>query len=146
MDVLSPTDNEELTTILRRFWDTESLGIQDANELMTIDQPFLKDIRHNERHYEVSLPWIRDCLELCSNYTLSLNRLRHLQSRLLRRPELLVEYNNILQEQLQKGIIEKVEAVNGHDTVKPIHYMPHHVVIREDKKTTKLRIIYDGSA
>ena len=24
--------------------------------------------------------------------------------------------------------------------------MPHHGVIREDKKTTKLRIVYDGSA
>ena len=24
--------------------------------------------------------------------------------------------------------------------------MPHHAVIREDKKTTKLQIVYDGSA
>ena len=27
-----------------------------------------------------------------------------------------------------------------------VHYLPHHGVIRQDKQTTKLRIVYDGSA
>jgi len=54
MDVLSSTDNKELATILRRFWDTnplvfsgiripwyslgyEPLGTQDSNELTASD-------------------------------------------------------------------------------------------------------------
>jgi len=28
----------------------------------------------------------------------------------------------------------------------PVHYFPHHGVLRHDKQTTKLRIIYNGSA
>ena len=27
-----------------------------------------------------------------------------------------------------------------------IHYLPHHCVIRKDKQTTKLQIVYDESA
>ena len=87
---------------------------------------------------------IRDCSELSCHYNLSFNHLKYLQFRLLRRPELLTEYNNIFREQLQKEIIERVETDSI--AVNVTHYMSHHAVVREDKKTTKLRIVYDGSA
>jgi len=48
-----------------------------------------------------------------------------------------------MQEQLRQGIIEKVQAGETTDTV---YYLSHHAVIRRDKQTTKLRIVYDASA
>lgn len=30
--------------------------------------------------------------------------------------------------------------------MKDVHYLPHDAVIRRDRETTKLRIVYDGSA
>lgn len=30
--------------------------------------------------------------------------------------------------------------------VPEVHYLPHHPVIRRDKSTTKLRVVYDASA
>jgi len=43
----------------------------------------------------------------------------------------------------QQEIIEKVQPGQ---TAGRMHYPPHHVIIRKDKQTTKLRIVYDASA
>ena len=50
-----------------------------------------------------------------------------------------------MQEQLQQGIIEKVDETQQ-NTGRIVHYLSHHAVIRQDKQTTKLRIVYDASA
>ena len=65
-------------------------------------------------------------------------------ARLKRNPVLLQEYNKLFQIQLETNIIEPVpEAeLNAADA----HFLPHHGVVREDKGTTKLRIVFDGSA
>uniref|UniRef100_A0A1X7USM0 Uncharacterized protein n=1 Tax=Amphimedon queenslandica TaxID=400682 RepID=A0A1X7USM0_AMPQE len=43
------------------------------------------------------------------------------------------------------GIIVPVE--NSEEcSVARIYYLPHHCVLRQDKSTTKLRIVYSGSA
>ena len=51
----------------------------------------------------------------------------------------------MIKEQLSKGIIEQVDksepSVHG-----ATHYIPHHAVIRQDKQTTKLRVVYNASA
>ena len=41
------------------------------------------------------------------------------------------------------GIVENVPSDNKGST--QVHYLPHHAVIRTDKSTTKLRIVYDAS-
>ena len=95
---------------------------------------------------EVSLPWKIDCLPyLKDNYELVLGRLNSLYSRLKENPELLKEYDAVFKEQLEKGIIEKVNQSN--DTVQShIHFLSHHCVIRRNHNTTKLRVVFDGSA
>ena len=40
--------------------------------------------------------------------------------------------------------MEVVDDAGSHNNI--THYLPHHPVVREDKSTTKLRIVYDASA
>lgn len=55
----------------------------------------------------------------------------------------LKEYHQIMQEQIEKGILEPVRSkLTGEN----VHYVPQQPVIKEESETTKLRIVYDCSA
>lgn len=59
-------------------------------------------------------------------------------------PEVLKEYDDVIRDELNKGIVEAAPKSNEGD--KKVHYLPHHAVIRQQKATTKLRVVYDASA
>ena len=133
---------DELIGNLQRFWDTESLGITEQS---SADNEFEAIIRYDglESRYVVSLPWTS--LEISSNnYKECLTRLNLLKARLLKDKVLLQEYKGTFIQQLQSGIIELVPQVQEGE--KHSFYLPHHGVLRQDKETTKLRIVFDGSA
>ena len=130
---------------LRRFWDIESLGIMNDTEPNTGVENFPSQISYDflQGHYKVGLPWKLSKPE-STNYGLCVKRLNQLKSRLLREPSLLTEYENTFKKQLEEGIIERIPRSELDS--KQCHFLPHHGVIREDKDTTKLRIVFDGSA
>ena len=146
-----PEVQDPIQEVLRKFWETESIGIVETNHEFT--KSFLSHIQFKEGRYEVALPWQEGHFELPSHYSLSLTRLRYLQHHLIKNPELLNKYDQIIQEQLQKEIIEPVKETRSenldssalNNEGKAVHYIPHHAVIRQERATTKIRIVYDGS-
>ena len=66
-----------------------------------------------------------------------------LLSRLREKPDILKEYDSVIKDQIERGIVEVVmdDIMLGF-----FIHIPYHVVIRRDKSTTKLRIVYDASA
>ena len=141
-NLIFKSDHEDLNEVLSKFWTTDSIGITDDADV--VKGEFLTDIRYkeDESRYEVSLPWKEGCQIESNGYSQCVKRLDHVFSRLKGEPELLKEYDNVIKEQLQAGIIERVVDSNLDDA----HYLPHHGVTRHDKKTTKLRVVFDGSA
>ena len=71
-----------------------------------------------------------------------MGRLKSIIKRFKADKSLLEKYDSIIQDQFNKGIIEKSSI----DSVGLIHYIPHHPVITTQKITTKVRIVYDASA
>ena len=132
--------DDVLVQELKKFWDLETLGIQPQ----CVYEEFLESIRYEDNHYVVNLPWRPDHAELPDNYDLSKRRLLGLLKRLRNEPDILKEYDNVIRDQLNKGIVESVPERN--EGSKRTHYLPHHAVIRQDKATTKLRVVYDASA
>ena len=123
------------------FWDLDTIGIKE-NESSVYDT-FMESITFDKGRYHVELPFKENHALLSDNYNLSLKRLKKLKSRLSNDVELLKHYDNVFKEQLKLGIIEEVEEPGevGHVT-----YLPHREVIREDKTSTKLRVVVDASA
>ena len=73
-----------------------------------------------------------------------MKHLNSLISRLKREPEVFKAYNDI-NDQLQNGIIEAIPE-NYQCEVGKVHYLPHHPVIRNDKSTSWLRVVFDASS
>ena len=123
---------ESLDHQLKQFWDLESMGIR-PDECSVYDN-FEKGILCNGERYQVSLPWKESHPPLPDNYDLALRRLNGLLRRLRQSPEIL-HHAMLL-----------YRAESKENNVRQIHYLPHHAVLREDKATTKLRVVYDASA
>ena len=98
--------------------------------------------RSTEGWYETGLMWKIGHPPLNNNKAASLARLSNLLSKLKRNPELFVEYDSKIKEQLTVGIVE--HAANHPD--KSEFYIPHKPVLREAAESTELRIVYDASS
>lgn len=135
-----PRGDRELDDRVEKLWDFETLGIREENEV----HEALKDaISFNGKGYEVSLSWKEGHAPLPSNYHNSFKRLKGQIEKLKSVPENLNAYDAIINEQVEVSIIEGVLELETPDKV---HYLLHHAVIRNDAKTTKIRVVYDTSS
>ena len=135
---------KEPTKRIEELFELETLGI---NDIETVEEQFISELKYDEDHYTVSLPWREHHDILPDNYELSVARLNSTLKRLRKEPELLKEYNNVIEEQLKRGIIEEVKPnLLEPAEVGRIHYLSHHAVVRKDATTTKVRVVMDGSA
>jgi len=137
------SSDEQLDQTLSSFWELESLGVEPLNSMS--NNKLTHTVELKEGCYEVSLPWKEFHQPLTDNYDLSAWRPKGLLQRLCRDSKTLEEYSKIIRDHLNAGIIEVVEQLDS--TSKRVHYLPlHHAVVRRDKNTTKVRIVYDASA
>ena len=132
---------------LEDFWRMETIGITDSpydSDDKEAQRLFHESISFRDGRYEVGWPW-KAHNDLPDNYQLAKGRLTTLLRRFRREPETLKTYNHVLQEQLQASIIEVAPPEVDRFTHR-LHYLPHHPVLSPGSTTTKLRIVYDGSA
>ena len=122
----------------------ETVGLTSGDDSCQVLNRFKETVRFKGPRYEVQLPWRQDHDVLADNYQQSLTRLGALLSRLKRDPDVCREYDKIIKDQLETGVLEHVSE----DVPLPgcAYYMPHHAVVRKEKVTTKVRIVCDASS
>ncbi|CAF1077099.1 unnamed protein product, partial [Didymodactylos carnosus] len=96
---------------------------------------FNETIQFQDQRYFVQLPWRNEKIDLPNNKQLAIGRLNSLVRRFHDKPELLKQYDLIIQDQIDKGIIEEVQESHVDGPI--VHYIPHQAVITPTKTTTK---------
>ena len=141
--------NENEIFDLQEFWKLESLGICDSkdelfsqNDLDTL-KLFNEKLNFVNGRYETPLLWKVNKNELKSNFQVAKKRLLGLKVKLTKNNWLYNEYQKILNEQSNLGIIEECQYNESEINT---YYMPHRPIIRQDKSTTKIRIVFDASS
>ena len=135
---------------LRRFWETEEIGPETwsdpfSQKEKTVIENTKESIRYEDGRYKVAVPWKEEKKTLNSDsYAMARNRLNNTEKGLVRRPEVGKEYCRTIEKYIEKGYVVKKENRPSKEEVS--WYLPHFPVVRQDKETTKVRIVFDASA
>ena len=97
----------------------------------------MEELTFNGERYEVKLPWKSSHPVSPDNYELSFRRLGGNLRGVRQHPEVMSEYDNVVREQMERGIIGEISSSNLAPAGK-VHYLPYHAVLRINKETTKL--------
>ena len=76
----------------------------ESIEKVSSDDNFLHKQKFDSKCYEVGLPWIGDHIKLSDDREPCINRLKLLHKRLYKNPEILCEYDHVIQ--LEKNILK----------------------------------------
>ncbi|XP_033314107.1 uncharacterized protein LOC117216648 [Bombus bifarius] len=125
---------------LARFWEIDegppTAHISEAER--QCEEHFRNHVqRTHEGRYMVALPFNETTPSLGSSRAMAMKRLTSLCRRFQR------DNHAVIQEYLALGHMTKVTT--GHCT-NDGYFLPHHGVIKESSQTTKLRVVFDGSA
>ena len=133
-------DDLNLKDSIQKFWEVENVGVDEH----PVYENFKQTISFDGEHYVTALPFKLFHKLLPDNYTLSKHRLSVLKIKLDKNEELKQEYNQVFDNYLKDSIIKKV-ANDDYGVAEKTHYLPHRAVVRCDKETTKICVVFDAS-
>ena len=138
---LFSSSDESLTKTpnLEDFWALETIGIGDPLVLTDDDKAlkqFNKSLCFKDGRYQIQWPWKCEDPNLPENFDIAVSRIKSLGRRFQRNRDLLRRYDDVIQNQVRQGMIERV--VEGMEKGNLKHYLAHHPVL-------KLRMVYDAS-
>ena len=136
---------------LKNMWSLEHIGItsREAYENALSDddrfalEHFSRHVRFDVDHYVVRLCFGPRAGVPASNYSKALSRLKSVERMLLKDPKKMQGYKAAIDEYFSRGDAEPAPNFEHEGRV---YYLPHHAVIKEDRATTKVRVVFDASA
>ena len=143
---VSICNTASIERIITRFWEVEETPKKPlrSREDTFCEENFAATTRRDPSgKYIVTLPF-KNCEELGNSRSSALAQFYRMEQRLLKNPNIKCQYDNVILEYLRLGHMRKITEEEVNKT--PNFYLPHHAVIKPDRITTKLRVVFNASS
>ena len=138
------------------FWKTEAMGVEvkpcvcEADKLTQAEREeaeiISKSCEKVGKQWMIPYPWKKDPMLLPDNKPLAMKRLESTERRLKKDPEKGVAYDKQMEEMKEMQFSRKLSRKEMDNYKGPVHYIPHHAIIRPEKKSTPVRIVFNSSS
>ena len=149
-NLANDTDNEILTSQIKRWWDMETYAYLCVSGRSKQDErafDILKlSTRHNGERYEVGLLWAESSPDLPINYCSALQQLYSLEKRLDKDIDLKDANQKTIQRDLENGFLRTIDKHELQHTENNLQwYLPHHPV-KHPHKPGKVRRVCNAAS
>lgn len=140
---------DQLHQQITQFWQTEEGMLTPAVRKNSIEEQQCEDffekttLRDIDGKYIVRLPFRDDVRKLGQSRAMATQRFLSNEKKRERQPNINVQYQKFIQEYNDMGHMEKVPKL---ELDSKSFFLPHHHITQESSQTTKLRVVFDGSA
>ena len=141
----------DINQSIRRFWEIETYG-SEGNDIRICteeEQLAMKKVKQSVTYnrstcrYKVGVPWKEDRPTLPDNREAAFSRLRNTERKLKKDQFIEAEYRETIKTYIEKGHLRHVSFKEPPPA--EVWYLPHFPVVRMNKTTTKVRIVFDCS-
>jgi hypothetical protein len=120
----------------RIYTEEENAALTQVKESLSYDP--------NNHRYTVGVPWKANRPKLPDNRKQAMSCLRNTERKLEKDKFIQGEYQKTIESYIEKGYLKRVTEEESPPP--EVWYLPHFPVVRMDKTSTKVRIVFDCSA
>ena len=140
------------------FWSTESMGVSikpchceeetetlspsERKEYEMID----KSCDKVDNQWLIPYPWKLNPSLLPDNRSQAMKKLESTERRLASNPKHAEAYDVQIKEMVEMGFAKRLTKEEDEKYQGPVHYVAHHEIVRPEKRSTPIRIVFNSSA
>lgn len=138
--------NEVLDQQLTKFWELEqiphSTNTETEEEIACENHFVMNTSRNDEGRFIVKLPLHTEPDCLGNSFIMAKRQFFALEKRFNKNPELKDMYSKFIQEYSDLGHLSESKVLIPEQS----YFIPHHAVLKPTSESTKLRVVFNGSA
>ena len=142
--------NQQLHNTVQRFWEIEDHTVKRNSPHLDprdeLEQHFISTTERDENgRFVVMIPFKDEVTELGDSLHMAQKRLLATEQKLSKDLQLREKYVDFMEDYESQNHMEIIPAEDIKIN-KAVNYLPHHAVTKEGSTTTKVRVVFDGSA